>query len=148
MIKMSAPRIAEQTLAGCIALFAAAWLTLSLPGCQQSNGLTEVSGVVTFQGKPLTSGFVSFVPAGETGSGAAGTIGSDGRYELYNSRTVKGIAPGEYRIRIESWEVPPAMGSKAPKHAMPEKYYLVNTSPLRATIEAGRPQTVDLLLEE
>lgn len=124
-------------------------IALCLSGCgSRSNGLTEVSGLITYNGTPLKEGFVSFVPMRDSGSSVSGTIGPDGRYELLQSRSVKGIAPGEYQIRIESWETPPGMGGGKPKHAMPEKYYLVNTSPLRATIGTEAAQTVDLVLED
>lgn len=141
-------QFADQYWPHFLAIVASSLIVLSFAGCRPSTGLVEVSGVVTYQGKPLKDGFVSFVPAGDTGSGASATIGPDGRYELFNSRTLKGIAPGEYQIRIESWETPPNMGRQPPKHAMPEKYYLINTSPLRATIKAGPPQTIDLSLED
>jgi hypothetical protein len=149
MMRIRVTQFADQNWPYFLAIVAGSWIAFSLSGCaRQSTGLTEVSGIVTYQGKPLKDGFVSFVPAGDTGSGASGTIGPDGRYELFHSRSLKGIAPGEYQIRIESWEIPPAMGGQPPKHAMPEKYYLVNTSPLRATVEAGRAQTIDLVLED
>jgi hypothetical protein len=142
-------QLAHRNWSHYLTVIAAAWIACVLSGCsKKSTGFTEVSGVVTYQGKPLTQGFVTFVPAGDAGSGASGTIGPDGRYELLQSRSVKGIAPGQYKIRIESWEVAPGMGGGKPKHAMPEKYYLVTTSPLQAKIEPGESQTIDLVLED
>jgi hypothetical protein len=63
------------------------------------SGESSVSGTVTWQGKPLPLGTISFVPAaGEDLSGSKTTI-TNGRYELPNP---PGLAAGSYKVRIQA----------------------------------------------
>ena len=68
-------------------------LTLSLPlllvGCGSQAG---VSGTVTYDGKEVEDGFISFLPEGDGPS--AGTPVKNGRYET------KGLVPGRYRVTV------------------------------------------------
>lgn len=141
---------ANRILRQCPAIVASIWGIFCLSACEmQATGLTEVSGVVTYRGKALSDGHLTFLPAAGDGRGASGTIGSEGHYELFTSKSLKGIAPGEYKVRIESWETRPSMGRGPPaKLAIPQKYYLANTTTLRATVEGAPSQTIDLTLED
>jgi hypothetical protein len=59
----------------------------------------SVSGTVTWQGKPLPLGTISFVPAtGEEVSGTK-TLITNGRYEFPNP---PGLSAGSYKVKIES----------------------------------------------
>jgi hypothetical protein len=131
--------------------------TLVLPGCgggggDAVEGLVAVSGLVTYQGAPLTSGVVTFVPTSPDGEPASGNIGEDGRYVAVISATAEGMQPGDYKIRIESWASAPSMGEGGAvdpgTSAIPEKYGNAEASGLTATITPGEAQTVDLLLTE
>src|SRR5687767_4430562 len=72
-------------------------------GCGSSDGRRAVSGTVTFQGKPLDRGTIDFYRTGEP-TVAAGTLISDGRYEI---PAEKGLLPGKYLVKIESPEAFP-----------------------------------------
>jgi hypothetical protein len=135
-----------------IRLPAAAVAALTLvAGC---GGGGSVSGTVTLDGQPLTSGTVTFHPSG-SGPVAIGSIGSDGRYVLAigNDRT---IPPGEYVVTVEATEAvtseptptkgPPAP-PKPPRRITPAKYADVSTSDLRFTVEAGG-NTINLPLKK
>lgn len=129
---------------------------LGLNGCgggSEVKGLTPVSGTVTYKGQPLTSGVVTFVPKEVKGGDKAscsGNIDATGHYEIMTGINAPGVAPGEYQIRIESWETPPSMGEKGAmnpgKSAIPVKYSAARASGLTATVE-GSSKTVDLKLE-
>jgi hypothetical protein len=71
-----------------------------LPGRQTTPTGTTVSGTVTWQGKPLPVGRITFVPAveGEDKSGNNTTI-TNGRYEVQDP---PGLAPGSYKVRIRA----------------------------------------------
>jgi len=75
---------------------------LVVGGCSGGGGMPSgesVSGTVTWQGKSLALGTISFVPAaGEDLSGSKVTI-TNGRYEFPNP---PGLAPGSYKVRIHA----------------------------------------------
>ena len=63
-----------------------------LPGCGKPKG--SVSGQVTFNGTPLKSGFVTFLP--EKGAAVDSPIDSEGKY------SVKNVPVGKAKISIRS----------------------------------------------
>lgn len=70
---------------------------LCLTGCGSQNGLTEVGGVITYDGKPVQKGTISFLPADGNGPTAAAIV-TDGRYSVR-------VAPGKKQVRIEGFKV-------------------------------------------
>jgi hypothetical protein len=87
------------------------WLTLPAAlvvlGCSDTSGLpsrVRVSGTVTYQGKPLERGTISFSPVDAGGRGAGGSI-VDGRYSLTTLDQDDGALPGKYRVSILAKEV-------------------------------------------
>jgi len=78
-----------------------AWTGALILGCLLVAGcgseMPSVSGVVTFEGKPLAEGTLQLFPVGQTpGRGAAATIKA-GSYAISDE---KNLAPGEYRVSI------------------------------------------------
>ena len=125
----------------------------TISGCGGSGSkrkLVQVSGTVTFEGKPLTSGTITFVAEGPSPVNAAGEISKSGTYTLSTERPGDGASPGTYKIRIESWASPPKMdetGVDPGKSAVPEKYNRIETSGLTATVkESPATQKVDFAL--
>ena len=91
-----------------------------LAGC--GDGRPErvpVSGRVTYQGEPVTTGTVYFWP--EQGPQARGTIGPDGRYRLRTFEKEDGAVPGKHTVTIEAKEV--SAGGPDPK-SMDEEFEL------------------------
>jgi len=75
-------------------------------GCSGgSSGLVPVSGKVTVDGKPLTSGWVSFRPDKTKGNTSAeepnAEINSQGEYTL-RTRGKPGAPPGAYKVVVSS----------------------------------------------
>jgi hypothetical protein len=100
---------------------------VSTPGCGATAAkVVPVSGVVTFDGKPLANATVLFSPvakAGEinAGDGSAGKTNEQGEYTLTTSRGVPGAQVGKHRVSISvlsqagsSDQRPPAGGWPAP----------------------------------
>lgn len=77
----------------------AAALAVALSGCGGGDGLPRqaVSGEVTFEGKPLESGSITFVPTGPDQTSSAGGIIADGQYEIARN---EGPTPGPYKVMI------------------------------------------------
>ena len=66
-------------------------------GCGDGGeGGTTVSGKVTVAGAPLTGGTIMFQPVTGGGGEANGMIMADGKY------AVKGVAPGEYKVTVDT----------------------------------------------
>ena len=117
-------------------------------GCQ---GRGDVSGRVTFQGKPLVFGTVLF--AASDGNSFQANIDKDGRY------TVRGLRVGDARVAVNSpnpkgitlvYKDPkkkPAPYPDAPGwFAIPNRYETVATSGLTYTIKGGE-NTIDIELQ-
>ena len=112
-------------------------------GCGSGASLTgSVSGKVTYNGQPLTTGVVTFVND-ETGSGASGDLDSSGTYSIGSIRT------GEYNVRVHMRpprpEAPP-QGAGTWRLNIPAKYQDARTSGLTATVKAGK-NTADFGLQ-
>src|SRR5262249_15205348 len=78
---------------------------LLVSGCGD-DGLPRrypVSGDVTYNDKPVAQGIVNFIPQGDKGRAASGTI-VDGRYELTTLAPGDGAIPGNYRVIVTAVE--------------------------------------------
>jgi hypothetical protein len=143
-----------------------AWLGCALcallaVGCADISDVPKtvaVSGVVTYNGEPLTRGEVVFVPKDTTvGRSSRGEIGPGGKYSLTTFREGDGVIPGEYSIFVSSYEDPPppteeeaANPPAAPpkgKPAIPTRYLDPKTSGLTATV-GDSATVVDLELTD
>ncbi len=134
-----------------ILLLAAA---LCVAGCagEKVPQLARVHGKVTFQGKPLTTGRVVFMPV-KQGEGesriypASGDIKEDGSYELTTNNPGDGASIGEHKVIMEVFNAPGQGGAPAPgmtlKSIVPMKYTDPSTTPLTKTVAAG-DNTIDL----
>ena len=137
--------------AACVALL----LVLSL-GCKGGDVLqTEpVNGTVTYKGSPVEGANVMFTPAAETGGSTPAVAITDakGHYELQTLRgeVGAGTTSGEYIVSVSKTEmVPTGETTTTPEgktekvmeghDVLPEQYKSPKKSPLRATVEEGKP---------
>lgn len=106
----------------------------------------RVTGQVTLDGKPLTSGTILFVPdtaQGTSGPPAIGFIDPQGRYELTTDRDSfgDGAVLGRHKVSIEARDsVEPGAVSQS---LVPPVYANPETSGLVAEVQAGRVNTID-----
>jgi hypothetical protein len=78
--------------------------SLAIVGC--GGGVGNVSGTVTYEGKPLKGGSVTLMKEGGA-TVFSGTIAEDGKY------TVNGVQGGTYKVCVDtSYLKPPAAGNK------------------------------------
>ena len=123
-----------------------------LAGCGRSLPPTaSVSGKVTWNGKPVECGTITFYP--EKGRPATGSIQPDGSYRLTTFSNGDGAELGKHRVTIQATRV---SGGAAPKSfadeiksvgkqeksatvvwLVPEEYSRQDTSPLTAEVAAG-----------
>ncbi len=120
-------------------------LLLVLGGCGDA-GRVAVAGKVLFNGAPLESGTITFIPMSGTESPSAGAPISDGSFTVPGD---KGPLPGKFRVEIKSprktgkkvnVSVPTAQKGVALEEtveAIPPKYN--RDSELKADIQPGAP---------
>jgi hemoglobin len=95
-----------------------------------------VKGNVTYKGKPVPGGTITFVPVKDgVAKTITGAIGEDGTYNLSK------VPRGEYKIQIA-----PA-GKDKPKFLLPAKYQSEKTSGLSVNVEA-EAETHDIELKD
>ncbi len=141
-------------------LTAAFGLGIFLAGCGGVAGrppLGRVSGKVTYNGQPVTTGSVIFTPSKSDNGGhiATGPIGSDGSYSLTTFDTGDGAVIGQHVVTVESREKmsgPPMdkqgrITYKPSKMTVPDKYTNPEKTPFRYTVEPSG-NTINLELKD
>jgi hypothetical protein len=124
-----------------------AWAALAaaaggLAGCGPGGPpIGQVEGRVTFKGKPVTEGTVSF--ANDAGHGGEAPLDKDGRYVVKNRQG--GLPVGDYVVTVtpatyldsSDPKTPPVVEEKAAPN-IPERYRRVGGSPLRGSVKPGK----------
>jgi hypothetical protein len=123
-------------------------------GCGGSSGpeMGRVSGKVSYNGKPLAQGTISFISNDPNGTNANSVIAPDGTYTLQTTNPGDGAVLGEYRVIISDVD-PNALNTPAPgepvkkqQRIIPEKYEKPDASGLTAKVVSGS-NTFDFNLE-
>jgi hypothetical protein len=124
-----------------ICLLIGAW-SLVLPiwaGCSSGPPSGKVRGKVTFKGKPVAEGLVTFINPKEGGAAEA-YLNKDGTYAVQNP-----VVLGEYQVVItplveivdtDPGKTPPSPVEKAAPD-IPRKYRTPGATPLKATVKQG-----------
>jgi hypothetical protein len=124
-------------------------LALAVCGCGKKTG--TVSGVVTFQGKPLPGGYVNFNTLDKDGKVA---VTRSAGIEQNGSYKASGVPTGPAKITVQA----PAGSITQPKVAggmpfrgkppvvLPDRYGSVDRTDLQYDVTAG-PQTYDIDLK-
>ncbi len=80
------------------------WLTLAavMSGCGRSDRppMSRVSGIISFQGRPLPQAKVSFIPEDKHLRPAMGTTDAQGRFTLTTYEPGDGAVTGPHRISV------------------------------------------------
>jgi hypothetical protein len=111
-----------------------------LSGCGQSDSLPklqvyEVKGkVLLADGKPLSSGLISFVPKGDLPITPSAEIASDGTFSVVTGGSGEGAPLGEYKVRIETPAI--RVDPKTKKPPFPFKYTDEDSSGIVITVLA------------
>lgn len=116
-----------------------ALILLISAGCDDRPKRVPVSGIVLVDGKPLTKGSVTFVPAGQRPSAAK--VDADGKFTLQCYDGGDGTVLGTHRVQVSGSEI--LQGGKVKWHA-PNKYSDFRRSGL--TVEVTEPVD-DLVIE-
>lgn len=95
-----------------------AWLSISAvilliisSGCRKEDGKYSISGKVTFQGKPIEKGEITFAPVGGLGRPDSSMI-ANGAYSL-------SVTDGKKVVQISAWSTDPALVGPPPPDMPP-----------------------------
>jgi hypothetical protein len=114
-------------------------------GCdaKQRDAVSAIAGKVTFQGKPVTTGKVSFSSVA-TGTGAIAILDETGTYRLATP-----IKVGEYQVAVLPPDPPSPMAmaqnAKLSVSPVPAKFRSAASSGLTTTVKPGQ-NTADFAL--
>lgn len=126
-------------------------------GCSDNSGLGKryaVSGTVSYNGKPVEKGTITFKPAtdSESARAASGDI-KDGKYSLTTAEPGDGALPGSYKVTVVAKDMDTAeltaaakggqhhhdaafaKAVKTAKALVPAKYQIPDTSGLTAEVK-------------
>lgn len=139
-ITLAMKRLCRRSRIGLVAV-ALGGLCLSFSGCGQSDDNFErviVSGAVTFDGQPISSGRIRFIPTGDNNAPVAGAVIDAGRYSVTNKG---GVPIGAYRVEITAERL---MKGADPDADIPtlEQYIPVRynrSSNLTLSVPSGQP---------
>ena len=130
-------------------------LLLGLAGCgAKQMPLGKVSGVVTHDGQPVSSGVVHFLP--EAGPAATGKLDEQGRYRLTTYQANDGAVTGHHQVFFTpivpeaeftdaEYVANTAKPAEIPRDFLPDDYLAPATSGLTAEVKSGSNQ-VDFAL--
>ncbi|MBN1909619.1 MAG: carboxypeptidase regulatory-like domain-containing protein [Pirellulales bacterium] len=124
---------------------------LLLPGCGKSRPKpVEVTGKVTYRGKPVEEATVNFFP--ESGYMAIATTDTEGRFTLKTSQVGDGAVVGKYEVTVVKYRANPRANAQTPPNeqhlpVLPMRYADRKTSKLTANVMAEGPNdfTFDLV---
>jgi len=146
-------RTTAQAGAGPLArLLVMACVSLAPLACGSTGpGMAPVSGKVTYQGKPVPKGSVTFASTTPGGRNATGQLDAEGNYKLQTENPGDGALVGDYLVTIYAHDEPilDYIPKKPipPKILTPTKYEKAETSGLKATVASGS-NTFDFELKD
>lgn len=97
--------------------------------------MAKVSGLVTFNGEPLSNAVLTFVS--DKGRAAAGVTDKQGRYVLTTFEENDGALPGQYRVTIATQAAPTSKRASDAPARIPAKYSDPQTSALMVEVRDG-----------
>jgi len=119
-------------------------------GCNGGGlSLATVEGTVTYKGKPVTRGTVTFLPESKSATHIGiGSIRADGSFRIQTTNR-GGAIPGRYTVMVQSRREPTPEESRnlvTPESLIPEKYGRVDATPLHFEVKDGSNQ-MPIILE-
>jgi hypothetical protein len=109
--------------------------------CGSAEGMAPVSGKVTYKGKPVPKGSITFASTTEGGRNATGQLDANGYYKLQTENPGDGALIGDYLVTIYAHDEPilDYIPKKKipPKILTPTKYEKPETSGLKASVKSG-----------
>jgi hypothetical protein len=132
--------IADRSRASLLGGFLILLIGASLAGCGAPDGMVEVSGTVTFNGQPIETGFVSFVPDRGKSPQAGKIKNGRFRFNAYPGQNIVRIVSEKQGAFVES------MNQHTYHQFLPPKYN--EQSELSEDVTAGGGNVFEFALNE
>jgi len=121
-------------------------------GCSRRPTPVPVQGRITYGGSDWPRGgrlyFVAEPTAGALTKPGLADFDIDGHFVVTTFQPGDGLLPGEYRVNVECWEVPPSMDSvQRPKSYLPEQFRSGATSGFKILVAADARGPIELNLD-
>jgi hypothetical protein len=121
---------------------------LAIFGCQNGEkDVVDVQGCVTYQGRPVSIGTMSFSPksiaVGASQRPATAVLDAEGTYRLKAFRSQFGMPPGDYLVSVLSYEGS-MLDPTTVKYLVPKKFSDSGTSGLVATVPESHSGTLKI----
>ncbi|MGL6195421.1 MAG: carboxypeptidase-like regulatory domain-containing protein [Thermoguttaceae bacterium] len=151
-----------QTLIVCVLC------VLPFIGCGKQYGGVPVSGIVSYDGKPVESATVTLMPSDGDNPVASARTDNNGRYLIrtaVSGKVYNTVLPGKYRVTIRKFDIgnsiqantdtqsgrPLGVGTAPPsskpvKMSLPSVYFKEATTPLEIIVENGKKNNFDFIL--
>jgi hypothetical protein len=136
---------------GCLCVALLCGILFCAAGCRGEQGekLLPVSGKITVDNGPVTTGNVTFYPDGSKGNSTPhqpmGVLDAAGNYELFVPIARKGAPAGWYKVVVYAVDDP--QPGKPNKYLVNKKYADVETTTLKIEVSANaKPGHYDLKL--
>jgi hypothetical protein len=132
----SASRAAKPALSGRLLLAIA---MIAAVGCGAKTDAVPVTGKVSYNGAPLTSGTILLIPESQ-GTAPTGMIQPDGTFKLTTYKQDDGAVPGKYKVVVQVFPEEgdamglPGMEFGGGKPPIPEKYMNASQTDLTVVI--------------
>ena len=113
-------------------------ISLALAGCAGKEPTPEtlpVTGTVTYKGKPLPAGSITFYP--ESGMPGSGPLNDKGEFTLTTFAPGDGAVRGQHKVVVKAFNssADVGLGNPSKESNIPPKYNDVSTTPLTATVQ-------------
>jgi hypothetical protein len=123
-------------------------ILLAAVGCGRPT-MAKVSGIVTWQGKPVPDAIVQVIHKNRPG--ASGRTDAAGRFSLTTLKPGDGAFIGPVRVTVQPF-LPGTDPDKPtppppPRPDIPDRYRTVNKTPLTAEVVAGTKNVIDFKLD-
>jgi hypothetical protein len=123
------------------------WLALALAGCGGGPEVAPVEGVLRVNGRPMGKVFVQFHPdpdRGTTGPSSSAVTDDEGRFRLRydtpgGAEPAEGAVVGWHRVVLADYSRFDDGSGRAPPSKIPDTYWTVLHTPLRAEVKRGQP---------
>jgi hypothetical protein len=119
-------------------------------GCGGSGGdgpaAVPAAGTVTYQGQPVETGTIQFVPA--NGRAASGAI-ENGKFTLSTNGNDDGAIPGTHQVSVSAIKQGTKIVNGEPEviHLVPEKYASPGMSGVTAEVPAAGSTSIEIKLD-
>ncbi len=123
-------------------------LLLAAVGCGRPT-MAQVSGTVTWQGKPVPDAMVLFIHKNRPS--ASGRTDTAGRFSLTTLKPGDGAFLGPVRVTLQPFVPGNDLGKSTqpppPRPDIPDGYRTVDKTPLTAEVVAGKKNVIDFKLD-